>query len=298
MPNEDGFKVNALIIGAGRSGTTSLYEFLDAHEGVCFSNVKEVNYFSLPDLYQRGERYYHAFFKKCKSTPVVVSADTYLLMDYDAIPRIHEYNPKMKIIVMLRDPVERAYSSYNYSVNYGHHTAYEDFLDSMEEEKNIREEEDIVSRNNTGHFYGSLYYEHLSRWEAVFPREQILLLKTSDLKDSPQKLTRELYTFLGLPDRAGTIERTNVAAVPKSMKMERLFIDRNHFLRRALRKLVPRFIKNLIIGSGIVDRLQEANRKAQLSKPLSREQAEKASEFFSEDLRLLKQEFLIDLIHS
>jgi hypothetical protein len=82
------------------------------------------------------------------------------------------------------------------------------------------------------------------------------------------------------------------------MKVERLFIDRDHFLRRALRKLVPRFLKNLIIGSGIVDKLHEANRKAQHSKPLSKEQAEKAQKFFSEDLRLLKEEFQIDLIHS
>lgn len=298
MPGKDDFRVNALIIGAGRSGTTSLYRLLDAHSGVCFSNVKEVNYFSLVDLYRKGERYYHAFFRKCKKAPVAVSADTYLLMDYDAIRRIHAYNPEMKLIVILRDPVERAYSSYNYSVNYGHHGAYADFLDSIEAEQEIREEQDIVNRNNRGHFYGGLYYEHLSRWIALFSREQILLLKTSDLKESPQKLTRILFSFLGVPDPHGTIERKNVSGAPRSKKVERLFIDRDHVVRRLLRRSVPRFMKNLIIGSGIVDRLHEANRIAQPAKPLTEEQVLKAREYFSEDLRLLKEEFQIDLIHS
>ena len=124
MANTGKLRVNALIIGAGSSGPTSLYGYLESHPDVCFSNIKEVHFFSIDELYKRGESYYHSFFRKCQSAPVIASADTYLLMDHDAISRIHAYNPEMKIIVMLRDPVTRAYSNYNYSVNYGHHQAY------------------------------------------------------------------------------------------------------------------------------------------------------------------------------
>ncbi len=298
MANEDGFRVNALIIGAGRSGTTSLYALLDAHRGVCFSNVKEVHYFSIADLYRKGERYYHTFFRRCKGEPVVASADTYLLMDHNAIRRIHEYNPEMKIIAILRDPVARAYSSYNYSVNYGHHKAYDDFLDSLVAERDIRDEPDIVRRNNLGHFYGSLYHEHLRRWSAVFPREQMLLLKTGDLKESPLELSRQLFSFLGLPADTGEIERANAAAVPRSLKLEKFLLDRDHPLRKIIRKSVPRFIKNLVIDTGVVDMLHEANRKEQPSEPLSKEKEKKARHYFREDLQLLKEEFQIDLIHS
>ena len=199
MVNRGDFRVNTLIIGAGRSGTTSLYAYLETHRDVCFSSIKEVHYFSIDELFKRGERYYHSFFRKCDDATVIASADTYLLMDYDAITRIHAYNPDMKIIVMLRDPVARAYSSYNYSVNYGHHKAYGTFLDSVVREKDIDKVANIVTRNNVGHFYGSLYYEHLSKWSAVFPREQIFLLKTGDLKDSPRRLSEEMFHFLGLP---------------------------------------------------------------------------------------------------
>lgn len=290
--------MNALIIGAGRSGTTSLYHLLAAHDKVCYSKVKEVPYFSIGDLFGRGEVFFHSFFRKCNGASVTITADTYLLMDHDAVSRVYAYNPEMKIMVMLRDPVARAYSSYHYAVNNGHHEAYRDFLDSIEAEKNIRQEPDIVRRNNFGHFYGSLYYEHLSKWAAVFPKEQILLLRTRDLSEIPKEFSSKLFAFLNLQDPALPVEKFNTAAVPRNMKLERFFIDRDHVLRRVIRKITPPFIKRTVVGSGIVDRLHEANRKEQRNQPMSSEQEREARNYFLKDLQLLKQEFQVDLIHS
>ncbi len=294
MTGQGGIKVNTLIIGAGRSGTTTLYSYLKAHNDVCFSYIKEVPFFSIDEHYRKGEKYYHSFFRKCNCMPVIASADTYLLMDHDAISRIFAYNPDMKIIVMLRDPVARAYSSYNYSVNFGHHNAYASFLDSMEVEKEITRESDIVKRNNMGHFYGSLYYEHLSKWTSVFPRQQLLLLKMSDLKDDLQKFSWELFSFLNLPDYEGEVDKVNAAAVPKNMRLEKLFMDRDNLPRRFIRKLTPRPVKNLIMRSGVVDKLHEANRKVQSVVPLSKEDIKMAMHYFKDDLQLLKKEFKIE----
>ena len=297
MAAKDGLRVNTLIIGAGRSGTTSLSSLLEGHGEVCFSNIKEVHYFSIPELHLRGEGYYHAFFRRYKGEAVIASADTYLLMDHEAIRRVYAYNPKMKIIAILRDPVARAWSSYNYSVNYGHHGAYADFLDSPEIERNIRKETDIVRRNNMGHFYGGLYHEHLQRWSEVFPREQILLLKTDDLNEAPRELAAKLYAFLGLTPEESEIKTANPAAVPRNLMLEKFLLDRDRLLRRFIRKSVPRFIRNLVIGTGLVDRLHEANRKKKPNQPLSGEKEVKAREYFEKDLRLLKEEFQMDLIH-
>lgn len=290
----DPIKVNTLIIGAGRSGTTSLCSYLEGHKEVCFSKIKEVHYFSINELFKRGEKYYHAFFRKNNRAPVIASADTYLLMDHEAISRIYAYNPGMKIIVMLRDPVARAYSSYNYSVNYGHHNAYPSFLDSLEFEKDIHEEADIVDRNNKGHFYGGLYFEHLSKWTAVFPRKNILLLKTSDLKEFPEKFSEELFSFLGLSNIYSEIGRNNAAAVPKNKKLEKFLLDRDLPMRKFIRDVTPRFLKNLIMESGVVDKLHESNRKEQILKPLERGEIERALTYFSDDLRLLKEKFDIE----
>src|SRR5689334_4503511 len=124
-------KVNAMIIGAGRSGTTTVYEYLKQHPEICFSITKELHYFSIPELYARGEQYFHSLFPDYKDQKIVATADTYLLMDRDAPKRIKEYNPGMKFIIVLREPVARAYSNYNYSVNFGHEKKDISFLDTI-----------------------------------------------------------------------------------------------------------------------------------------------------------------------
>jgi len=288
---EKEIKVNTLIIGAGRAGTTSLFALLEQHPQVCFSYLKEVHYFSVPDLYKRGEQYYHSFFRHYQNEAVLASADTYLFMDYEAIKRIHRYNPKMKILVVLRDPVERAYSSYWYSVNYGHHKAYPSFMDSAEREKGIEHEPDIVRRNNQGHFYGSLYYRHLNRWLEFFPREQFLLLTTSGLKEQPQDLTRELYRFLEIRDNPVEPGLENAAAVPRHRRMEKFLLDRNRPLRKALRWLVPRFLKDRLMRSGIVERLHRANRKTRSNPLLSGKEYQNALIYFRDDLQGLEKAF-------
>lgn len=290
MKKKGDIRVNTLIIGAGRSGTTSLYAYLKANSGVCFSFIKEVPYFSLTEHYLKGEDYYHSFFRKCDDVPVVASADTYLLMDHEAIARVHSYNPDMKLVVMLRNPVDRAYSSYHYSVNFGHHEAYASFLDSMDAERGISREPDIVKRNNLGHFYGSLYYEHLGKWVEVFSREQILLLKTGDLRDHPEKFENELCAFLGLEPGEGALEKVNSAAAPRNRAVERLFMDRDHVFRKLVRTL-PRGVKQALMRSGAIDKLHAANRREESTPPLTGEAFEQAMLYFRKDLQGLKKDF-------
>jgi hypothetical protein len=145
-----------------------------------------------------------------------------------------------------------------------------------------------------GHFYGSLYHKHLSKWAGIFPREQLLLLKTSDLKDHPDKISSELCSFLGISAHDGKIERSNVAAIPKNKTVEKLFMDRDNLPRTLLRSLTPRPVKNLIMRSGVVDKLHRANRKEQSATPLSKEDMKLAKSYFREDLQLLEKEFNIE----
>jgi len=294
MSDSGEIRVNTLIIAAGRSGTTTLYSYLKGHSDVCFSYIKEVPYFSLTEHFAKGVEYYHSFFRKCGASPVIASADTYLLMDHAAISRVHAYNPGMKILVMLREPLARAYSSYNYSVNFGHHEAYDSFLDSIEREKQIEAVPDIVRRNNLGHFYGSLYDKHLQQWARVFPRDQMFLMKTNDLRDHPEQLFSELCAFLCIPPHAWDIQQMNVAAAPKNKSLEKLFMDRNTLFRKLIRKLLPRSLKNMVMRSGLVDKLHRVNRKEQKAAPLSQEDKDLAMPFFREDLRLLKKDFNVE----
>ena len=286
-------RVNTLVIGAGRSGTTSLCKYLEEHSMVCFSVIKELHYFSIEDLNRRGLDYYHSFFPDYQNQPIVGSADTYLLMDHAAIPRIKAYNPDMKIIVLLRHPVDRAYSSYNYSVNYGHHHAYSGFLESLEHEKGIENLENIVKRNNLGHFYGSLYHYHLSKWLQAFPKENILILTTKELRDDPAQLHLNTCSFLGIEYQEEIKEDKNLNpnAVPKSKLFEKFLLDRDHFLRKLIRGLFPKFLKRWIIHSSVVDKFHDFNRKESKYTSLSDLERKEANRFFEEDLKKLAKDF-------
>lgn len=292
-------KVDLLIIGAGRSGTTSVSKYLEHHAQVCFSTIKEVHYFSVDDLFKRGEKYYHSFFEHYNNEKVVVSADTYLLMDYKAISRIKAYNPNMKILVMLRNPVDRAYSSYNYSVNYGYHEALASFSDCIDFEKNIEAEQDTVMQNNLGHLYGSLYYKHLSEWLKHFPKEQFLFLTTNELKTNPDVINSKINAFLGIDAQMADTnkkEKHNAYAVPKNKGLEQFLLNRNNGIRVLIRKLVPSFIKKAVIKSGVVDKLHDINRVEAQYEKLSNNEYNTMYKYFEDDLNKLKSEIGIDLL--
>lgn len=269
-------------------------KYLEGHPDICFSVIKEVHYFSIEDLYERGIKYYHSFFPEYKGQPIVASSDTYLLMDHLAIKRIKKYNPEMKIIVLLRDPVDRAYSSYNYSVNYGHHPAYSGFLDSLEFEKDIENIENIVHRNNLGHFYGSLYHYHLSQWVKEFPKENLLVLNTNLMRNDPLKFKDEICSFLKIGDFDFTnlIEnKLNPNAIPKSKAFEQFFLNRDNFLRKLIRSIVPSFLKRWIIHSHLVEKVHDLNRDAKASRPLTDHERKTANQYFKDDLEKLDSEF-------
>lgn len=263
---------------------------MEQHNDICFSSIKEVHYFSVQDLFKRGEDYFHSFYKAYRNEPVIAAADTYLMIDHKAIMRIHAYNPDMRILVMLRNPVDRAYSSYNYSVNYGHHAAYSSFLDSIKMEEKIPKEENIARKNNLGHFYAGLYHLHLSRWLEVFSPGQVFIMTTNELRDAEDDFAGKLFAFLGIPEQHLEISRENVQAVPRSKRLELFLLNRDHFLRRMIRGITPGFVKRWIFGSGLVDRMHKTNRKNQESLPLDPMEREKAMKYFREDLEMLEKE--------
>lgn len=106
-------KVDFMIVGAQKSGTTSLHYFLNQVNGIKGSNPKETDFFSYNSYYNRGYKFYHrTFFEGLDKNKLYFDASVeYLYLPYVA-ERLYKYNPKLKLIVCLRDPIERAKSAY------------------------------------------------------------------------------------------------------------------------------------------------------------------------------------------
>lgn len=213
-----------LIIGTKRGGTTSLWNWLLAHPGVLpmypsVQQVKSPHYFDIG--YHRGPRWYASHFPLRVTVdrfearhgyrPVTGESSPYYMFHPDAARRVHEAVPGVRLVVLLRDPVKRAYSNYWERRGSGFEdlSTFEAAL-AAEDARLAGEAERLVadpayySLDHDCHSYRARgrYLEHLAPWLALFPREQILVLLAEDLYADPQGTLARTQRFLGLPVRA------------------------------------------------------------------------------------------------
>lgn len=200
---------DCLIIGAQRAGTSSLYRNILQHPDVGGATRKEVHYFDLN--HHQGPNWYRSFFPPpAAGSPrrLSVEATPYYLY-HPAVPaRVKALLPEARLIALLRDPVERAWSEYLHARASGEETLeFDAALDAEEgrlrgEEARLAADPRYVSHAHRTHSYQSrgLYARQLSRWLEHFPRERMLLLRAEDLYTDSAGVTRRVLDFLGLAE--------------------------------------------------------------------------------------------------
>jgi hypothetical protein len=196
-----------LVLGAQKAGTTALYEYLRRHPQITGPSWKEVSFFDRH--WARGESWYRGNFPNRARTrrKLVGEASPSYVFHPLAPQRVHELVPDARLIVLVRNPVDRALSQYNHEVALGREPLpFEEALDA--EEERLRGEEERMeadpryfSREWWSHTYKARgrYAEQLERWLAVFPREQLLVLPSDDLGSDPAKAHAQVLEFLGAP---------------------------------------------------------------------------------------------------
>jgi Sulfotransferase domain len=191
-----------LVIGAQKAGTTALYAYLRWHPAITGPSWKEVSFFDRH--WWRGERWYRGQFPLRSSGRLVGEASPSYLFHPLAPERVRSLLPDVRLVALLRDPVERAYSQYQHEVALGREPlSFEDAVEA-EDERTRGEVERLVadprafSRAWWDHTYAArgLYAEQLERWLAVFEREQLLVVRTEDLRDQPAETYGEVLHFL------------------------------------------------------------------------------------------------------
>lgn len=210
-----------LILSAGRCGSTSLFAILGAHPQVLEPSHKELHFFDRN--YERGLDFYRRLFplaahrralERRLGRPVVTGeATTYYLL-HPAVPeRAAAAVPDAKLIVILRNPVDRAYSHYQLSVRNGDEplsfeaalAAEESRLAGAEERLAADPSYDSPAHRTNSYVARGLYLEQLERWEACFPAEQFLLLRSEDFFGDPTGVVGKVTAFLGLEPHPGPL---------------------------------------------------------------------------------------------
>ena len=195
---------DAVILGAQKSGTSSLHDYLTRHPGVIAPLRKEVHFFDLN--YGRGEDWYRAHFGRIGEPGLNLDSSPYYLF-HPAVPqRLHERLPAARLIVLLRDPVRRAYSHYWHERDKGRETlGFEDAVRAEPrriEAAHARLAAGTLERSREHQHFSYLarghYAEQLDRWFGFFPREQFLVLRFEDLALDPLGGLNATLGFLGL----------------------------------------------------------------------------------------------------
>ncbi|MFO1395195.1 MAG: sulfotransferase [Steroidobacteraceae bacterium] len=195
----------AVILGAQKCGTSSLQGYLVQHPQVIAPLRKEVHYFDLN--FERGESWYRAHFGREGEPGLNLDASPYYLY-HPAVPaRLHAAMPHAKLIVLLRDPVKRAYSHYWHERDKGRESlSFEDAIAAEpgrigDDEARLATGALVASREHQLHSYlaRGRYAEQLERWFALFPREQVLVLRFEDFVRAPLPGLNQTLAFLGLP---------------------------------------------------------------------------------------------------
>jgi hypothetical protein len=208
-------KPDFIIIGAQKAGTTSVYNYLIKHPNVLASFRKEVCFFDY--CYYKGMKWYNNHFPS-KLTELFYK---YILRrrlltgeatpDYFVHPnapkRISETLPDVKLILVLRNPIDRAYSHYNHErKGKNEELSFEEAIEKEEERMNgeiqkISQDEHFFSYNlhHHGYLYKGIYEMHLSRWFDEIPRDRILIIDNQDLKDNTPQVMNTLTEFLEIP---------------------------------------------------------------------------------------------------
>ncbi len=192
-------KVNFLICGVQKAGTTALATFLVSHPEIGMANRKEVHYFDFEKNFQNGNTdfaQYHAVFSPQPSHKLIGEATPIYMYWHEAPKRIWQYNPDMKLIAMLRNPIDRAYSHWN--MEFDRKTDTLPFWEALQSEAQRCREALPYQHRVYSYIDRGFYTEQLRRLWMYFPKEHVLVLKNEDLRNQPNETLKKVTDFLGV----------------------------------------------------------------------------------------------------
>lgn len=257
-------KPDFLIVGAPRCGTTALHHFLRRHPEIFMPEFKEPHFFGSDLRLKRkrlSESEYAGLFADAGNAVCLGEASVDYLYSSKAAAEIKEFNPEMRIIIMLRNPVDALFSMHGYLL-YDGNEDIADFdtalLAEEDRKKGLR-----IPRTNEADFH--LFYrdrvmfsEQVERYINLFGHERVFIIMHAEFKKGPQPIFAGLLDFLGvdksfLPD----FETVNPTKKISNMFLLRLVMNPSPLLLKSVRAAVPSpvryMLRNLILKKAVTD---------------------------------------------
>ncbi|MEM9050662.1 MAG: sulfotransferase domain-containing protein [Bacteroidota bacterium] len=218
-----------MIIGAQKGGTSALFEILKQHPHLAAASKKEIHYFDNDEWYEEGNIHeYNSHFLLPHEGPLRAKAfeATPIYIFHPLIAeRLHRYNPKLKLIVSLREPAERAFSAWTM---YHHHFStgkYQYLHDPRPFDVAVNEELEILEQtsfweNKIAYVKRGIYHSQIEEYLKYFPKEQMLFIESEMIKDSFSQVSFDIQAFLGVPKYSLLLKKSNLRQTDEQEKYE------------------------------------------------------------------------------
>lgn len=176
------FKIDFIGVGASKCATTWIYQCLKEHPEICMSSKKETAFFSQDHKYEKGLGYYSKFFSHCSKEKKRGEFSIGYLNTSEAPARIHSEFPNVKLIASLRNPIERAYSHYEFAKNIKTRiSGYNSLREALSDREFVK---------------AGLYGHNLENYLRFFSEEDIKIVLYEDIQNSPRETIEHIYNFL------------------------------------------------------------------------------------------------------
>ena len=250
---------NFLIVGAAKSGTTSLYEYLRQHPDIFMPRWKELSFFC-GDPYGplhkvKKPQYYKKVFAKTQNQSAIGEASTSYLFDESAPRCIKEKLGTIKILIALRDPVTMSYSLYNHQVRKEGETR-KSFEAALAAETGRHSNPEFKKKcygwhANYYYYQRGLYYQQVKRYLDTFGKNNVLIIAFEELVDDAVAVAQKVYRFLDVDDKFIPVIKIHnpaggIVSIPRFWEDTGLFLKTFQFIfSRNLFKKIPHLLRNI-----------------------------------------------------
>jgi len=214
-------RLDFVLVGAQKSGTTALHYFLSRHPKVVMGDQQEIHFFDNDKLFVSGVDYdqLHKHYPLVAPSSVAGDCTPSYLYHAPAAERIWRYNPKIKLLILLRNPVDRAFAHWNMQRFRGREPL--DFFDAVREEKTRITGAPPTEARRFAYVDRGFYGKQLERLFKFFARKQVKAIKFEEFRDKQSDTLNSIFSFLGLePLRSVRSKDRNIVPYERAMNWE------------------------------------------------------------------------------
>lgn len=254
---------NFLCVGAQKAGTTTLHDILKQHPDIFLPKIKETKFFHRNHLYNKGIGYYlKKFFTEYKHEKIIGEIDPeYMYFDYIPKRIAENLGNDIKLLFILRNPVDRAYSHYLMSHKRGYDLLSFDEAILLEKDRinDINNDtKDYSQKNHLSYIDRGFYSIQINRYLQYFDKKNMHFIIFEEFMQNKKKHINELLSFLDVDNITIDIDiKSNQAQTVRFINMSRFINKPNKMKEKILKKIFPlnflRFIKNIVNKINIQD---------------------------------------------